>query len=396
MHQIIDYLFEQYRDYQTLDIVLEIVAVIFGFMSVWYSKQNKILVFPTGMISTSIFVYLLFNWGLLGDMMINAYYFAMSVYGWYIWTRKIDASHVTPISRTNKLEKRQSLFIFLATIVFVYIVYYYNDKWTSWTAYVDTITTAVFFVGMWLMAKRKIENWIYWIIGDIISVPLYLYKRPGLYQFSIFRIHIYCNLWIYSMEKALEQLPINLVKIVLFGPESTGKTTMSELLAKHYNTVWVAEYAREYLQEKWNNERRTCEDADLIPIAKGQIALENKLALKADKVLICDTDLLETKVYSEEYYGGFVHPNLDKYALKNQYDLYLLTNIDTPWEADDLRDRPEQREEMYSAFEAALIKHNKPYIKLNGSIKNRLAVAISAIDKLLEKREDLNSYSKSL
>ncbi|MGB5321891.1 MAG: ATP-binding protein, partial [Lutimonas sp.] len=169
-----------------------------------------------------------------------------------------------------------------------------------------------------------------------------------------------------------------------------------ELLAKHYNTVWVAEYAREYLQDKWNNERKTCEDADLIPIAKGQMALENKLALKADRLLICDTDLLETKVYSEEYYGGFVHPNLDKYALKNTYDLYLLTNIDTPWEADDLRDRPGQREEMYAAFEAALIKYKKPYIKLNGSIKNRLAVAISAIDKLLDKRDDLNSYSKSL
>jgi len=114
MHQIIDYLFEQYQDYQTIDIVLEIIAVIFGFLSVWYSKQNKIFVFPTGMISTSIFVYLLFNWGLLGDMMINAYYFAMSVYGWYIWTRKVDASHVTPISRTNSLEKKQSVFIFFA------------------------------------------------------------------------------------------------------------------------------------------------------------------------------------------------------------------------------------------------------------------------------------------
>ena len=87
---------------------------------------------------------------------------------------------------------------------------------------------------------------------------------------------------------------------------------------------------------------------------------------------------------------------MDKYALKNQYDLYLLTNIDTPWEADDLRDRPEQREEMYNAFEAALIKYKKPYIKLNGSIKNRLKVAISAIDKLLDERGDLNSYSKSL
>jgi nicotinamide mononucleotide transporter len=184
MHQIIDYLFAQYRDYERLDITLEIIAVLFGFLSVWYSKQNKILVFPTGMISTAIFVYLLFKWGLLGDMMINGYYFAMSVYGWFVWTRKIDASHVTPISRTNSKEKRQSVFIFAATVVFVFIVYYYSDRWNSWTAYVDTLTTAVFFVGMWLMAKRKIENWIYWIIGDVISVPLYLYKGLAFTSFQ--------------------------------------------------------------------------------------------------------------------------------------------------------------------------------------------------------------------
>lgn len=198
------------------------------------------------------------------------------------------------------------------------------------------------------------------------------------------------------MEKTLGQEPANLIRIVLFGPESTGKTTMSELLAKHYNTVWVAEFAREYLQNKWNNERKTCEDADLIPIAQGQIALENKLAKKADRVLICDTDLLETKVYSEEYYGGFVHPELDKFAVQNQYDLYLLTNIDTPWEADDLRDRPDQRNEMYKAFENALIKYDRPYIKLNGSIKQRMQVAIEAIDQLLSLRSDLDSYSKSV
>lgn len=184
MIQFIDYLFQQYSGYQTIDIILEIVAVIFGFFSVWYSKQNKILVFPTGMISTSIFVYLLLKWGLLGDMMINAYYFIISIYGWYIWTRKVDDSHVTPISRTTKKENIQSFFIFISTVLFVFFIYQYFDKWTSWTAYVDTITTAIFFVGMWLMAKRKIENWIYWIIGDIISVPLYLYKGLAFTSFQ--------------------------------------------------------------------------------------------------------------------------------------------------------------------------------------------------------------------
>ena len=176
MNHIFDFLFSQYEEYETFDIVLEIIAVIFGFLSVWFSKQNKIWVFPTGMISTLIFVYLLFKWELLGDMMINAYYFIMSIYGWYVWTRKVDKTHVTPISTTTKKENVTSFAIFLSTLLFVFIVYQSFDKWTNWVAYVDTLTTAIFFVGMWLMARRKVENWIFWIIGDIISVPLYLYK----------------------------------------------------------------------------------------------------------------------------------------------------------------------------------------------------------------------------
>jgi len=176
MNQVFNFFFEQYAAYETIDIVLEIVAVIFGFLSVWFSKQNKIWVFPTGMISTSIFVYLLLKWSLLGDMMINGYYFIMSVYGWYVWTRKIDDTQVTPISKINFKEKKISVAIFFATLLFVFVIYKTFDKWSDWVAYADTITTAIFFVGMWLMAKRKIENWIFWIIGDIISVPLYLYK----------------------------------------------------------------------------------------------------------------------------------------------------------------------------------------------------------------------------
>ncbi|MEN8187577.1 MAG: ATP-binding protein [Bacteroidota bacterium] len=198
------------------------------------------------------------------------------------------------------------------------------------------------------------------------------------------------------MEKIPDQEPANIVKIVLFGPESTGKSTLSELLARHYNTVWVPEYAREYLQDKWNNERKTCEHDDLIPIAAGQMKLENDLAKKSDRVLICDTDLLETKVYSEEYYGGFVDPELDKAAIQNQYDLYLLTYIDTPWEADDLRDRPEQRLEMFEAFERALKKYNRPYFTLRGGVQKRLDKAIKEIDFILKNKRGLDSFSEKL
>ena len=198
------------------------------------------------------------------------------------------------------------------------------------------------------------------------------------------------------MEKKLKQKPINLVKIVLFGPESSGKTTLSRHLARHYNTVWAPEFAREYLQKKWNNERKTCEKDDLIPIALGQMKLENKLAKRADKVLICDTDLLETKVYSEEFYGGFVDEKLDKAASENKYDLYLLTYIDTPWEEDDLRDRPEQRLEMFNAFEKALKDNKRPYVLLKGNKETRLKNATKAIDKLISIKENLYSYSDSL
>ena len=186
------------------------------------------------------------------------------------------------------------------------------------------------------------------------------------------------------MEEKLKQQPSNCIKVVLFGPESTGKTTLSKHLARHYNSVWVREFAREYLQDKWNNERKTCESSDLLPIAIGQMKLENDLAKKTNSVLICDTDLLETKVYSEAYYSGVCDPILEKYAVENTYDLYFLTYIDTPWEEDDLRDKPDERLQMFEAFETALIKYNRPYVLLKGDRQERLNTAVKHIDKLLK------------
>lgn len=186
MNHIFDWLFAQYQGVDTHLVVLEFIGVFFGFLSVWYSKQENILVYPTGIISTAIFVYILWVYGLLGDMFINIYYSSMSIYGWYYWTRKDDADNEVPVTKTTKKEHLWSFFIFVATVLFVVIVYKFNNKFNNWTAYVDTITTAIFFVGMWLMAKKKLENWTYWIIGDIISVPLYLYKGLVFTSFQYF------------------------------------------------------------------------------------------------------------------------------------------------------------------------------------------------------------------
>jgi len=186
------------------------------------------------------------------------------------------------------------------------------------------------------------------------------------------------------MEEKYKQEPTNIVKVVLFGPESTGKTTLSEQLAKYYNTTWVPEYAREYLQAKWDKEKKTCEPSDLLPIAEGQMKLENALSKKATNLLICETDILETKVYSEAYYVGHCDPILEKYALENTYDLYLLTYIDIPWEKDDLRDKPNEREKMFIYFKETLEKYSRNFITLKGDKKERLTTAINHIDKLLK------------
>lgn len=186
------------------------------------------------------------------------------------------------------------------------------------------------------------------------------------------------------METEPKQEPSDIVKVVLYGPESTGKTTLAKKLAEHYRTVWVPEFARDYLQQKWDKEKKICEIQDILPIVKGQLALENELTKKANKLLVCDTDPLTTKVYSEAYYNGECPDPLTKVALNNIYDLYFLTYIDIPWVADDLRDRPLQREEMFFKFKAALDEFKKPYLILEGDIEERLKKATSRIDEILK------------
>ncbi|MGM8360335.1 nicotinamide riboside transporter PnuC [Flavobacterium sp. ARAG 55.4] len=192
---MIDFFFAQYANYPASEIALELMGVFFGLASVWFAKKDNILVFPTGLISTFIYAYLLWKWELLGDSMINGYYFIMSIYGWYHWTRKKGGEEEFPVSLITKKEKSTAVVIFILTLVFVYLVYQYFDKFINWFNYVDTFLTATFFVGMWLMAKRKIENWIFWIVGDFISIPLYFFKG---YTFTALQYLIFTILAIYG------------------------------------------------------------------------------------------------------------------------------------------------------------------------------------------------------
>ncbi len=183
------------------------------------------------------------------------------------------------------------------------------------------------------------------------------------------------------MEKNLKQESSEIIKIALFGPESTGKTTLAKQLAEHFDTVWTPEFARDYLQEKWDKTAQICDVNDMLPIAYGQTKLENQSLSTANKYLFCDTNLMVTKVFSEVYYN-FCDPVLDKAARKHKYDLIFLTDIDVPWERDDLRDKAEGRESVFALFKQALIANNKPFITLSGDKEWRLKKAVSIIDDL--------------
>jgi nicotinamide mononucleotide transporter len=190
MQEIIDFLFQQYSDYSLTHTLLELFAVFMNILSVIYAKRNSVLLYPTGLIGTGIFVYLLFNFSLLGDMIINFYFVIMSIYGWYYWTKKKDGKFIHNVSRVSVNEYYFSILLAVISLISVYLVYEFFGKWNSWTAYVDSITTAIFFVAMWLMARRKIESWTFWFIGDIITIPLYFYKGLTIssIQYLIFSI----------------------------------------------------------------------------------------------------------------------------------------------------------------------------------------------------------------
>lgn len=184
-----------------------------------------------------------------------------------------------------------------------------------------------------------------------------------------------------------EAASTNPLKVVLFGPESTGKTTLAKALAEWFETFWVPEYMREYLQQKWDATQTPCQKQDLIPIAEGQIAAEEAVISKPVPVLFLDTNVLQLQVYYTIYYDGYVPDLVKDYMESTVYDHYFLTYIDTPWEADDLRDKPGEREEMFQAFEAMLQKTNQKYTLLKGDLQERLSKAKTIVERLLNEKK---------
>jgi nicotinamide mononucleotide transporter len=190
MVELYDFFLETYSTYSKLDIGLEFLAFTFGIISVIYAKKENILVYPTGIICTVITVYLLYKAQYFGDMMMNIYYSLMSIYGWWNWSRIQNDKYLLKITRFSKNDLGLTVFLFLLTITITYAVYTFNLTEIKIPNYIDMFTSGLFFTAMWLMANKKLESWIFWIIGDIITVPLYAYRGLGMLslQYIIFTI----------------------------------------------------------------------------------------------------------------------------------------------------------------------------------------------------------------
>ena len=220
MSDLFSFLIDPYQSYTTYQIVLEALAAILGITSVWYARKENILVYPTGIISTGIYAYLLFGWQLYGDMVINVYYFVMSVVGWYIWSRKVDATHYTPITLLNKNDLKYIIIIFVMAVISILVIYKFKPFINSGfdantidivyhyiaTDYVDAFTTGTAFVAMWLMAKKRFQHWHFWIVTNIVAIPLYFwFKKHGItgIQYIIFLIFAVLGLkeWKNSLNK---------------------------------------------------------------------------------------------------------------------------------------------------------------------------------------------------
>ena len=174
---MIDYLFS-----------IEGLAVSTGLASVWFSVKERIWVYPIGLISVSIYVYLSFIYGIYADMGINIYYVLMSIYGWYRWLQPSESGAAKEITRNSGKEWLLSIVLLLLSwvILFVILQRFTDSEIPLW----DSLTTSLAIVGMWLMAEKKVEHWLFWIATDLLSIPLYYYKDLLLTsgQFFVFTI----------------------------------------------------------------------------------------------------------------------------------------------------------------------------------------------------------------
>lgn len=175
MGEVYDFFLSSYSDYSRIDIVLEFLAFWFGIISVVFAKKQNILVYPTGIICTIITMYLMYKVSLLGHILVNLLYTIISFFGWWNWSRRENNDLVVKVSKFTSNDLSKSLLIFFFIVFVAYFAHdFFATNFEGQIKELDILTSGIFVTAMWLMANKKLENWILWIIGNVITIPLYL------------------------------------------------------------------------------------------------------------------------------------------------------------------------------------------------------------------------------
>ena len=206
MGEVNDFFLSSYSDYSRVDIVLEFLAFWFGIISVVFAKKQNILVYPTGIICTIITMYLMYKVSLLGHILVNLLYTIISFFGWWNWSRRENNDLVVKVSKFTSKDLSKSLLIFFFIVFVAYVAHdFFATNFEGQIKELDILTSGIFVTAMWLMANKKLENWILWIIGNVITIPLYLSSDKIILSiqyiiFTILAIQAYIE-WKKSLSK---------------------------------------------------------------------------------------------------------------------------------------------------------------------------------------------------
>ena len=206
MGEVYDFFLSSYTDYSRIDIILEFLAFWFGIISVVFAKKQNILVYPTGIICTIITMYLMYKVSLLGLILVNLLYTIISFFGWWNWSRRENNDLVVKVSKFTSNDLTKSLLIFFFIVFVAYFAHdFFATNFEGQIKELDILTSGIFVTAMWLMANKKLENWILWIIGNVITIPLYLSSDKIILSiqyviFTILAIQAYIE-WKKSLSK---------------------------------------------------------------------------------------------------------------------------------------------------------------------------------------------------
>jgi nicotinamide mononucleotide transporter len=206
MGEVYDFFLSSYSGYSRVDIVLEFLAFWFGIISVVFAKKQNILVYPTGIICTLITMYLMYKVSLLGHILVNLLYTIISFFGWWNWSRRENNDLVVKVSKFTSNDLTKSLLIFFFIVFVAYFAHdFFATNFEGQIKELDILTSGIFVTAMWLMANKKLENWILWIIGNVITIPLYLSSDKIILSiqyviFTILAIQAYIE-WKKSLSK---------------------------------------------------------------------------------------------------------------------------------------------------------------------------------------------------